>query len=147
MSEQAGSGHHLPVMVDEVLALLEVRKGGRYVDATLGDGGIAQRVLELSDPDGRLLAVDWDDDALTRSRSRLASYRERLTLIHGSYADLPRYLAEHGWSEGADGVVVDLGVSTHQLKSPERGFSFVAEGPLDMRMDRRRTRSAARSSP
>ena len=84
MSEQAGSGHHLPVMVDEVLALLEVRKGGRYVDATLGDGGIAQRVLELSDPDGRLLAVDWDDDALTRSRSRLASYRERLTLIHGS---------------------------------------------------------------
>ncbi len=134
---------HLPVMVGEVVSWLAVRPGGRYVDATLGDGGHAQRILQESAPDGRLLALDWDDEALQRSRQRLQPFGERVQVRRLSFAELASAIEEAGWSDGADGILIDLGVSSMQLRTPARGFSFAADGPLDMRMDRRREVSAA----
>jgi len=143
VSAQSRLGHHLPVMVDEVVECLEVRSGGRYVDATLGEAGHAVKLLEASSPDGRLLGVDWDGDALASSKRRLERFGSRVVLERGSFADLRRILEEVGWGDGADGVLLDLGVSTLQLGIAERGFSFAAEGPLDMRMDSRAPRAAA----
>jgi 16S rRNA (cytosine1402-N4)-methyltransferase len=130
-------------MVDEVVECLEVRSGGRYVDATLGEAGHAVRLLEASSPDGRLLGVDWDGDALASSKRRLDRFGTRVTLVRGSFADLRAILEDAGWGAGADGVLLDLGVSTLQLGTAERGFSFAADGPLDMRMDSRVPRAAA----
>jgi len=140
---KAPTDPHLPVMVGEVIEWLAVRPGGRYVDATLGDGGHAQEILENSAPDGQLLAIDWDDEALQRSRARLQSFGERVEVKRVSFAALGSAIDSVGWSNGADGVFIDLGVSTVQLRSPGRGFSFTADGPLDMRMDRRRETTAA----
>lgn len=138
----ASPGPHLPVMVSEVVEWLAVRPGGRYVDATLGDGGHACCILENSAPDGHLLGLDWDDDALRRSRARLQQFGERVQVKRQSFAELASAIEEAGWSDGADGILIDLGVSSMQLRNPARGFSFAADGPLDMRMDRRREVSA-----
>ncbi len=126
---------HQPVMASEVIELLQPRAGGRYVDATVGDGGHAERLLEASAPDGRLLACDRDREALARASARLARFGERVDLVHSDFDRLLDVLAERGWADGADGVLLDLGVSSPQLDRPERGFSFAGDGPLDMRMD------------
>lgn len=130
-------------MADEVLEALAVRPGGRYVDATVGEGAMSERLLEACSPDGRLLALDWDDDALALSASRLASFHDRVRLVRRPFAELREALAEEGWGDGADGIIVDLGVSTLQLGRDARGFSFQVDAPLDMRMDRRRELTAA----
>jgi 16S rRNA (cytosine1402-N4)-methyltransferase len=137
------SDRHRPVMLEEVLEALAPRPGARMVDATLGEAGYAEAILDRTAPDGRLLAIDWDDEALALSRPRLAPYGDRVHIVHGSFADLAAILVDVGWADGADGIVVDLGVSTRHLVVAERGFSFRSDGPLDMRMDRRRQRSAA----
>ena len=126
-----GSGHE-PVLLRETLELLAVRPGGSYADGTVGLGGHAAEVLRRSAPDGRLLAVDRDPDALERSRERLAEFGPRVRLAHADWRELPALLGE----ERPQGVLLDLGVSSLQLDTPERGFSFRADGPLDMRMDR-----------
>ena len=136
-------GPHLAVMPEEVAEVLSVRRGGRYVDATVGEGGHAERMLVDSAPDGELLAVDWDEQALERSRQRLERFGARVRFARSSFGELRDLLTDAGWPEGADGVLVDLGVSTLQLSLDERGFSFAADGPLDMRMDRRSSRTAA----
>lgn len=127
-------GAHAPVLLEETLELLRLRPGGHYCDATLGGGGHARAMLERSAPDGRLLALDQDAEAIEHGRHALAGFGERLRLRRGSFAELRRLVADEQCAP-LDGVVADLGVSSHQLGSPRRGFSFAADGPLDMRMD------------
>jgi 16S rRNA (cytosine1402-N4)-methyltransferase len=121
-------------MPDEVLELLAPRSGGVYCDATVGGGGHAARILAGSAPDGRLIGIDRDETALAATRARLRESADRVTLVHGAFADAPRLLTELG-AVPIDGFVLDLGVSSPQLDRPERGFSFRHDGPLDMRMD------------
>lgn len=125
--------YHLPVMPDEVMKLLAVCPGGRFCDGTLGGGGHAEEILRLSAPDGRLLGIDRDPEALAECGRRLASHGDRLHAARGSFDDVAD-LAERAEMLPLDGVMVDLGVSSHQLDSAPRGFSFDRDGPLDMRM-------------
>ena len=133
---------HVPVMRDIAVGLLGCRSGGFYVDGTIGGGGYAEAILEESAPDGVVLGLDWDEEAVARVRGRLERFRERLVLEHASYADLPLVLKKHN-IEAVDGIVLDLGVSSFQLDDPTRGFSFTLDGPLDMRMDRGEGATAA----
>jgi 16S rRNA (cytosine1402-N4)-methyltransferase len=125
---------HIPVLPAEVIAGLAPRSGGRYIDGTLGGGGHAEAILEASAPGGRLLGIDADPAALAAGAVRLAPFGERAVLTHGNFRDLTRLARANGF-EPADGILLDLGVSSHQLDTPERGFSFMADAPLDMRMD------------
>lgn len=122
---------HQPVLVEEVVGLLAPRPGGRYVDATVGTGGHAAALLQASSPDGWLWGFDRDPEALALARERLAPFAGRFELQQGNYADLLMKLAP----ESCEGVLLDLGVSSLQLETPDRGFSFQADVPLDMRMD------------
>jgi 16S rRNA (cytosine1402-N4)-methyltransferase len=126
--------HHIPVLQAEVIAGLAPRSSGRYIDGTLGGGGHSAAILEASAPDGRLLGIDADPAALAAGAARLASFGARAVLAHGNFRDLGQLAQAHGF-EPADGILLDLGVSSHQLDTPERGFSFMADAPLDMRMD------------
>jgi 16S rRNA (cytosine1402-N4)-methyltransferase len=125
---------HHPVMVDRVVELLRPRQGGVYLDATLGLGGHAERLLEASGPDGRVIGVDRDPAALALARERLAWAGERLVTVAASFADLTAVAAAAG-VDAVDGVLYDLGVSSLQLDEPARGFSYRHDAPLDMRMD------------
>lgn len=129
-------------MADEVLAALAPRAHGRYVDGTLGDGGHAERLL-ASASGLLLLAIDRDEQALARARERLAGFSDRVRFEHAAFGELTTLLERIGWSDGVDGLLLDLGVSTPQLDTPERGFSFRQAAPLDMRMDRSRGPTAA----
>ena len=133
---------HVPVLCDEVIDLLQPRNGGLYVDGTLGLGGHTQAILERSAPAGRVIGFEWDAEALARAQERLVPYRERLRIVHASYADLAGALEKLNVGP-VDGLLVDLGVSSLQLDDRDRGFSFRADAPLDMRMDRRRPVTAA----
>ena len=133
---------HVPVLCDEVIDLLQPRNGGLYVDGTLGLGGHTQAILERSAPAGRVIGFEWDAEALARAQERLAPYQDRLRTVQASYADLLAELAALN-VERIDGLLVDLGVSSLQLDRAERGFSFRTDAPLDMRMDRRNTVTAA----
>jgi 16S rRNA (cytosine1402-N4)-methyltransferase len=121
-------------MPDEALAGLVVRPGGRYVDATAGLGGHTERIAEASAPDGRVLAIDRDPGALELARERLARFGERVILARGDFATIAEICAAHGFAP-VDGVLIDAGVSSYQLESAGRGFSFQLDEPLDMRMD------------
>jgi 16S rRNA (cytosine1402-N4)-methyltransferase len=132
---------HHSVLFDDVLALLEPRSGGRYVDGTLGDGGHALGVLERSAPDGELLGLDRDPAALERAGERLAPHEARCSLRCFRASELVQALDAQGWSS-VDGVVLDFGLSTPQLDDAKRGFSLMRDGPLDMRFDQRQERSA-----
>jgi 16S rRNA (cytosine1402-N4)-methyltransferase len=128
------AARHEPVMIDRVTELLRPRPGGVYVDATLGLGGHAERLLQASAPDGRVVGLDRDPAALALARQRLAWASERLEVVNASFADLGEVAARVGL-EAVDGVLYDLGVSSLQLDEGERGFSYRADAPLDMRMD------------
>ena len=130
---------HEPVLLEEVLSVLQPAARRLYVDGTVGGGGHAEAILEGSNPDGRLVAFDRDDRAVAAAAKRLAKYGDRLELHRASFLQMAMCLAK----ASCDGVLLDLGVSTPQLEEAERGFSFQAEGPLDMRMDRRQSVSAA----
>lgn len=118
------------------------RSGGIYLDCTVGQGGHAALILERSGPDGVLIGIDRDPEAIAATRSRLARFASRLRLIQGNFSALKQHLRSVGVSE-VDGVIFDLGVSSAQLDHPERGLSFLADGPLDMRMDQSSGRTAA----
>jgi len=133
---------HVPVMVGEVVEWLRPRPGARLVDATVGLGGHAGALVAAA-PGSRLLGVDRDPRALARARERLLAAADRIVLRHGDFARLRAILLDVGWGEGVDAVLLDLGVSSLQLDDPSRGFSFRAEGPLDMRMDPGEGRDAA----
>lgn len=126
---------HVPVMPREVLEALNLRGTGRYVDGTLGEGGHSSLILEKSGPSGSLLGLDRDSSSLQRARARLAAYGERARLEHCGYEEIGDALAAAGWEDGADGILLDLGMSSAQVDDAARGFSFMTEGPLDMRMD------------
>jgi 16S rRNA (cytosine1402-N4)-methyltransferase len=128
------AARHQPVMLDRVAELLRPRPGGVYVDATLGLGGHAERLLEASAPDGRVVGLDRDPAALALSRRRLAWAGERLVTVAASFADLASVAGALGL-KAVDGVLYDLGVSSLQLDEADRGFSYRADAPLDMRMD------------
>ena len=133
---------HVPVLLHETLEALDPRPGRSYVDGTLGGGGHAEEVLRASAPDGRLLGLDRDPAAIARCRERLAPFGDRFEAVHAEFADLGGVARAHGFDR-VDGVLLDLGVSSFQLDEPERGFSSRADGPLDMRMDPTRGRTAA----
>jgi 16S rRNA (cytosine1402-N4)-methyltransferase len=136
------AGSHIPVMRDPALDLLKCRSGGRYVDGTLGGGGYAEAILHATAPDGILIGLDWDGDAIERARHSLRDFGQRLHLEKASFAELDKILGTHSWGP-VDGIVIDLGVSSFQLNDPGRGFSFMQDGPLDMRMNRDIPRTAA----
>jgi 16S rRNA (cytosine1402-N4)-methyltransferase len=143
---QTPAGQHVPILAEELLALLAPQPGERGVDCTLGWGGHAERVLAQLAPGGQLLALDVDPLELPRSEARLRAlgHDERALLVrHSNFAALGKVLGDVGWSEGADFVYADLGVSSMQIDGPARGFSFKLEGPLDMRMNPARGESAA----
>jgi len=145
MTTETGTGPvgaaHVPVMVAEVVEWLRPRPGARLIDATLGLGGHAAALLAAA-AGAHLLGLDRDPAALARARVRLEPEADRVVLRQASFAELPVVLAELGW-DGADAVVLDLGASSLQLDDPARGFSFRADGPLDMRVDPRAERDAA----
>ncbi len=122
---------HLPVMLAEVLEALEPHDGAHYIDGTFGGGGYARAILETCDC--RVLGIDRDPEAIARGAALVALYPGRLTLVQGEFSQMDKFLADAG-EDGTNGVVLDLGVSSFQFDEPARGFSFRADGPLDMRM-------------
>ncbi len=125
---------HLPVMVEEVMTALSPRPGSFQVDGTVGGGGHALRILEATSPDGRLLGLDADPRAIARVERRLAGFGDRVLLRNTNFEHLDSVAHDVGWDQ-VDGILLDLGLSSFQLAEGERGFSFRAEGPLDMRFD------------
>jgi len=133
---------HAPVLPEEVLAGLTVRPGGRYCDATFGRGGHTAAILEAVGPAGRVVALDRDPEAIRAGQRRFAG-DQRLTLVKGSFGALETHVRAAGLDGELDGVLMDLGVSSPQLDEAERGFSFMQDGPLDMRMDNESGQGAA----
>jgi 16S rRNA (cytosine1402-N4)-methyltransferase len=127
--------YHTPVLLEEVVNQLQPRRGGLYVDCTVGGGGHAREMLRACGPDGQLIGLDWDEDAVAASRERLSEFGARVQLVRANYVELERVLMSLGVT-AVDGVMFDLGVSSRQFDEPTRGFSFLREGPLDMRMSR-----------
>ena len=128
------SGTHVPVLLEPVLAGLDVKAGGCYVDATFGRGGHSRAILDRLGDAGRLIGIDRDPAAVA-SASETIRNDERFEIIRGDYAELEAFLAARGLVGRIDGILMDLGVSSPQLDEAERGFSFRRDGPLDMRMD------------
>jgi len=125
---------HQPVLYHEIIHALQPKNAGHYVDGTLGAGGHARGILEACTPEGRLLGLDVDPQALALARENLAPYGQRAHLLQASYDSLTETLREIGWDK-VDGILLDLGLSSMQLDTPERGFSFQQDAPLDMRFD------------
>ena len=136
------SGAHVPVLFDEVMDGLRPIAGGRYIDGTLGAGGHAAGILERAAPDGRLLGFDRDPEAVAFATRRLAPFDDRAVLVAGSFGDMADVAPGLGF-DAVDGILLDLGLSSRQLADSERGFSFLQEGPLDMRFDARTGETAA----
>lgn len=133
---------HLSVLPAEVLEYLDPRPGGIYMDGTLGLGGHSRSILERSAPDGRVVAFEWDEEAIRLSRERLAPYGDRLIIVRRNFAEIAEGLKEAGVAQ-LDGLLIDIGLSSLQLDQGQRGFSFQRDEPLDMRMDNRRGVTAA----
>jgi len=127
---------HVTVLAREVAEFLSPGPGKRFLDGTVGGGGHSEELLIASGPDGQVIGLDRDDEALTASRERLRRFESRFVALQASFADAPDVLAGIGW-QAVDGAVLDLGISSYQIDSSARGFSFRAKARLDMRMDRR----------
>lgn len=125
---------HVSVLLKEIIDLLQPHPGGIYIDGTVGAGGHAAAILQESSPDGQLYGLDQDQDALEVAQRRLADFENREHLFHANFDRLAE-IAHQYQIPPADGILLDLGVSSMQFDRPERGFSFQADGPLDMRMD------------
>jgi len=140
-----GRAPHVPVLADEVVGYLVHQAGagaGVVIDATLGAGGHAERILDAMGRDGRVLGIDRDDGALEIARERLARFGDRVRLEHGNFDELEDIVGAAGW-DPVVGVLYDLGVSSMHFDDPARGFSYQHDAPLDMRMDRSQERTAA----
>jgi 16S rRNA (cytosine1402-N4)-methyltransferase len=136
------NNEHLPVLFDEALESLSINPAGLYIDGTFGRGGHSGAILQSLGPDGRLLAIDKDPDAIACAALRFGE-DARFFIEQGSFAMLGEFARKHGIEGRVDGILLDLGVSSPQLDVAERGFSFIKDGPLDMRMDNASGRSAA----
>jgi len=133
---------HIPVLVEEVMSLLQCGPQKTYVDATLGGGGHALEILERTEPDGILIGLDWDEDAVAEAGKVLMPFGDRAKIVRENFVRLPEVLKSMRIEE-VDGILLDLGLSSLQIENRERGFSLKGEGPLDMRMDQRLDRTAA----
>lgn len=133
---------HIPVLLSEAVALLAPKAGGVYADGTLGGGGHTGEILRRCDPNGRVLGIDRDEQALHAAREQLAWAKDRVTYAHAEFGALKQVLADRG-VPAVDGILVDLGLSSWQLARAERGFSFSSSGPIDMRMDTSQGESAS----
>jgi len=135
-------GEHVSVLLDEVIAGLSPRAGGRYLDGTIGNGGHAAAILHASAPDGRLLGLDADPAAVVVAHARLADFGDRATIVNASFREMDRVAEARGFGP-VDGILLDLGISSRQLDAGGRGFTFRHDEPLDMRFDPTRGESAA----
>jgi 16S rRNA (cytosine1402-N4)-methyltransferase len=133
---------HIPVLVEEVMNLLRCEAHKTYVDATLGGGGHALEILKRTSPDGIVIGIDWDEEAIAEAKGALVPFGDRIKIFRENFVRLPDLLQALNISE-VDGILLDLGLSSLQLEKKERGFSLKGEGPLDMRMDQRINRTAA----
>ena len=134
-----GGFRHIPVLVEEVMTFLRCEPGRTYVDATLGGGGHASEILKRTAPDGVVIGMEWDEEALSEARNTLMPFGDRVKIFRENFIHLPDLMK----AESADGILLDLGLSSIHLEKEERGFSFKGEGPLDMRMDQRMNHTAA----
>jgi 16S rRNA (cytosine1402-N4)-methyltransferase len=132
MNEQNSPSPHIPVLYHEIINALAPYSGGLYIDGTLGAGGHAMGILAASDPDGKLLGIDLDPQALVIANRHLSVFKDRVFVRQGTYVDMASFVKEIGWLF-VDGIILDLGVSSIQLDTKERGFSFLYNAPLDMR--------------
>jgi 16S rRNA (cytosine1402-N4)-methyltransferase len=130
--------YHTPVLVDEALHYLQAAREGIYVDGTVGGGGHAEAILRMTSPNSRLVGFDMDADAVSFAKRRLREFGERVIFVQDNFSHVMKRLREHS-IDFADGVILDLGVSSHQIDDASRGFSFRSDNRLDMRMDRRQT--------
>jgi 16S rRNA (cytosine1402-N4)-methyltransferase len=135
-------GYHITAMAEEAVAMLDLRPGKRIVDGTLGGCGHALRIWEQISPDGTLIGIDQDPDAIARARRVLPVDRQHIHIVHGNFADLAHFLPQLGVG-AVDGILIDIGLSLHQIEGSGRGFSFMRDEPLDMRMDLRQPLTAA----
>jgi len=142
LDESGESWPHQPVLYQTVIDLVQPQPSGRYVDATLGAGGHAEGILQASAPSGLLLGLDVDPHALRIASKRLESFAERIILCQASYTELENEIKKIGW-RNSDGILFDLGVSSMQIDAANRGFSFLHDGPLDMRFNPLQKKSAA----
>lgn len=132
---------HIPVLYHEVLKGLDLKKGGTYVDGTVGGGGHSSGILEAIGKDGRLLAIDQDTTALAAASEHLKAYEDQVQFFHANYIEMPRIIDENA-PEGVDGILIDIGVSSPQIDDYSRGFSYMHDARLDMRMNREAPLSA-----
>lgn len=133
---------HKSVLLDETIENLNIKADGIYVDGTLGGGGHSMEVLKRLGKGGRLIGIDQDEDAINAASKRLEAYGDKLTVVRGNFEEMPVILKKLG-IDNVDGILLDLGVSSYQLDEADRGFSYMHDAPLDMRMDRRSTVTAA----
>ena len=142
MTESSMREVHQPVLLEEAVGMLKVIPGGVYMDGTFGLGGHTREILRRSAPDGRVVAFDWDEEAISLGLENVGSCRDRLHVVRRNFREIDRGLKEAG-IEVVDGILIDIGLSSLQLEAEGRGFSFNRDEPLDMRMDRRRPVTAA----
>lgn len=126
--------YHIPVLLEPTMESLALKTDGIYVDGTLGGGGHSENILLRTSPDGRLIGIDQDDEALAAASGRLAQFGGRFTVVKANFCQMKEVLADLGIDK-VDGILLDIGVSSHQLDDGERGFSYMVDAPLDMRMD------------
>ena len=136
------NSNHIPVLLDQVIKYLVHDPDGVYVDGTLGGAGHSTAILEHLSPQGRLIGIDWDEDTIKIAASRLKKFEDQVRIATGNYADLPEILQSLG-IERVDGILLDLGISSFQIETPKRGFSYMLSGPLDMRMSPSLPKTAA----
>ncbi len=132
---------HVSVLLDETIDALNIRPDGTYVDGTLGGGGHSEEILKRLTAGGRLIGIDQDEAAIRAAGERLAPYKDQVTIVRSNYQEMPMVLQDLGIGK-VDGIVLDLGVSSYQLDTASRGFSYREDAPLDMRMDQRQDKTA-----
>src|SRR3972149_395554 len=125
---------HIPVLLKEVIDYLDPRSGGLYIDGTMGIGGHTSEILKRSYPDGRVIGIDRDTEALKIASARLQEFGDRISMMHGNFSEMGRLAHELGVKE-VDGILLDVGVSSLQIDTDIRGVRFLRDAPLDMRMD------------
>jgi 16S rRNA (cytosine1402-N4)-methyltransferase len=133
---------HKPVLLKETLEYLDLKHGGVYIDGTLGGAGHSSEIIKRIMPGGILLGIDQDSNAINAAKERLEAYKDNVIIVRDNFRNIKAIALENGFKE-VDGVLLDIGVSSHQLDEDERGFSYMHDGPLDMRMDTNRDHDAS----